>query len=256
MLLLLLFSFFAQAEPLPGVAEGAVANTFSSDSRSPLNHALFPGSTVGKLVGPSGGYCTATLVWRDLIVTAAHCFLDRSGRLQPGTFTFHAGYSRGQSRASSVTLNVWWGTPDAGNPSARDWAIARLEKPLGDSLGWMGIENTTEMDLLTARSYQIGAYSSDYQGGEAAAKQSGCKFVAAREKDIALHNCSTSQGASGAAMFYAAGGKTFIVALNVAEYGDGSGRSLLRIPYSDARANIAIPTKKFYQTLLDAKTRR
>src|SRR5436190_12850064 len=69
-------------EPLP--MGPVLENTFAADDRQVVGSDQAPWSTVGRL---SNG-CTATLIDRQLVLTAAHCVFDEEGRWTADHFTF------------------------------------------------------------------------------------------------------------------------------------------------------------------------
>lgn len=232
------------------------ANVFQNDTRRVITAASSPWSAIGKLRSSDGTYCTATLVARDLILTAAHCIM-KNGAYAKRTYLFQPRYAHGASEESNVNY-FWWGTTDSENWRGRDWAIGRLDTALGDTYGWMGVRNSAASDLLIDRQYYMGAYNDDFQGGEVAAWEKGFHF---RSYDLLegylLHDADMSRGASGAAIFAyddeAKPDSNHVVAISVAEFRDGASKSLVGIPYSDTHANIAVPSSAFYAQFIKAR---
>ena len=77
---------------------------------------------VGKLRDSLGGNCTAFLVGRDLIATAAHCVL-KSNRQDD----FYIGYRDNTFVDHARVVFIWVGTTSTVTKKGQDWALGRLE---------------------------------------------------------------------------------------------------------------------------------
>jgi V8-like Glu-specific endopeptidase len=232
-------------------------NVFQNDSRQPLIAETAPWSAIGKLVSPEGTYCTATLVARNLILTAAHCIM-KNGAYIPRAYTFVPRYSHGGDSKSTIN-HFWWGTTDPENWRGQDWAIARLDTALGDTYGWMGVRNSEASELMMLnKNYYMGAYNEDYQKGEIATWEKGFHFRGnISSEGYLLHDADMSRGASGAAIFAFDDAlkpdSNHVVAISVAEFRDGGSKSLVGVPYTDGHANIAVPSSAFYEQFMKAR---
>jgi V8-like Glu-specific endopeptidase len=256
-------------------------NSFQHDNRKELLEKSAPWSAVGKLFIPAsdkpGTYdsCTASLVGPDLILTNAHCVLDRvagreEGTLIKGGYRFEAQYRAGKSIGGANITKIWVGTHAPWTEIRNDWALLRLDRRLGDDLGWFGVKEVSGddlQDLHNTNYIYMAGYSRDFKNAQAPAWQKDCRFTQffPAEKQL-THNCSGVLGASGSPMFVfkeAGSNEGFIVALHVAEipgvtakgkdkmakYRQKGTGSLLGIPYSDEYGNAAIPAEQFLPTL-------
>jgi protease YdgD len=206
---------------------------------------------VGRLIVPDGTYCTASLVWKNLIITAAHCVF-KEGEFLKGKYQFLLGASSDTSVAESGVSYVWWGTSDSQNNRNLDWAILKIEKPLGVNYGYFGWKASTEENLENIM--QAGYGNLFYQGKSMTGVQecSGRAFFP--ERGLIFHDCDSSTGDSGSPLFQCDDTKTcYIVALHVAEYRDGGKTSLVLDEYSDKNANIAIYTESFAAKLRELR---
>lgn len=222
--------------------------------REPVTQIDGPSQYIGRLELPGGGWCTAGLVHRDLILTAGHCMNTKDGNFIPGRYQFHYGFIDGKAMESSDVTWLRWGT-GSGTPggSANDWAIGALAKPLGDKYGWMGFR-TLPLAQYEEQIVGLTGYSSDFRGGLTAARQRGCGFRGVQYNRMLRTDCNTSVGASGSPIYrqvyYPDGTMAYeVIALWVSEYRGDSPRSLVNIPYSDGHANLAVPAERFAPTL-------
>jgi len=120
-------------------------NIFGDDDRIQYgNYDEYPLCTVGK-VRTNSGTCTGTMIGPNLMLTAQHClecFSD--GSIGGMTFTpaYHDGYA---PYGSAEATNVYWdhripcgvSTMDDGQ-FAFDYVVVKLDKRIGDQVGWMG----------------------------------------------------------------------------------------------------------------------
>lgn len=122
-----------------------------------LLSSTYPYRAIGRLT-MSSGVCTATLIKRSVIVTAAHCIKDfGSGQTSFTNFQFTPGYYRATTVSTAIApYGTWngayvaWPTSwangtDTGSGSARnnDLAVIILAKNnnqfIGDSTGWIAV---------------------------------------------------------------------------------------------------------------------
>lgn len=135
-----LFVLLAAFAPAAGAAaeKNLLPGIGADDRRVPVESTAWPWSAIGRLNTSTGRHCTATLIARDAVVTAAHCVHDpRTARLvRPSTLHFVAGYQRGSYVAHAVGRSIKVAAPArpqavAGiDRVARDWAIVVLDPPL------------------------------------------------------------------------------------------------------------------------------
>jgi len=218
------------------------AYIFGKDSRIPMPTDRLPWSAVGKLTKESAGHCTATLVGRDLILTAGHCFTvlvevsqgdqkakyikDVKGDISGEAFYFFpSGFNVHHNRHSKV---VWVHKSDTyQNPqgfapdssySAQDWALAKLEIPIGESIGFLNVE-TVNVENARQRTFDtclsppckkidplslsLPGYSGDINNGADPFVDNDCRFRDSPNlrhnylTGIVVHDCDMTEGASG-----------------------------------------------------------
>lgn len=189
---------------------------FGHDDRVILDTSLMPWSVIGVLESESGS-CTATLVAPDVLVTAAHCIETDNGVDARQTFTtaFRPG-----GFAASATVIAYLQAPDrfadrssGHEASGTDWALLRLDQPIGDKLGFLGVRPLLatygEQAVLGLQVFQAG-YSWDT--GDNLSGNLGCAFVRVEDGNRVAHNCDTTHGDSGSPLLVREGDLYFIVA--------------------------------------------
>lgn len=100
-----------------------------------------PWEAVGRLDSDTG-FCTATLIAPDLVLTAAHCtYAPRSGQpTAPGDLTFRAGFRNGKAQAVRKVVQIARAAgyvhngPDHGAKVRTDVALLRLATPIASHI--------------------------------------------------------------------------------------------------------------------------
>ena len=210
------------------------------DNRIAMTESTYPWRTIGRLYWSSGskfnlnqaeGYCTATLVRKDLILTNSHCL--RLGRKMltrntykssPKKIFFVANMVEGIYTPNSVamvtTISQYGWETRTDEPLSYDWALLKLDKPLGDTHGYLGWRDLdfTKAEVLRATGSKINltGYSNDFpsadqrsnfglQGkeGQTAGVHMNCNInrnVGEGRDRLLLHDCDSMGGASGSAL--------------------------------------------------------
>lgn len=220
---------------------------FGTDDRVPVTTTKYPWRTLGYLQNLG---CTGTLIYRDLVLTAAHCVVDeRTGRIRQGMSYFIPHLVRGRSVHRAWINYVWWGTSRPNSDRRSDWAILHLEEYLGDKEGWLGIKSTTAETFPNF--ITVAGFSGDFWYGATAGAHINCQT---RRRDIAtgliLNDCDTTRGSSGGPVLSMINGKMTIIGLNVAERRGGNSNSQHWRYYEDQYASVAISSSEFLNTIL------
>jgi len=111
------------ADPSPGIV--------GSDDRVITSDARF--TAVGRLNLSGKGFCTATLIAPQVVMTAAHCtFYRRTGKpIPPDRIHFGAGWWKGKPLVHRLAKHVRRHPGyDASKPMAADIALIVLESPI------------------------------------------------------------------------------------------------------------------------------
>ena len=191
---------------------------FGHDDRIFMDTSIMPWAAVGQITFDAGGACTATLIGDDILITASHCVHDE-GRLSPSG-EFETGYDLPggprTARVVDVFISPEWddarfsGTDEI---DGTDWALVRIDQPLGRTIGHVGIrglvETAGERGALREALYQ-GGYSWDT--GEHLSGNEGCHMTEIFRDGTMAHDCDTTRGDSGSPFMVREGGQYFVVA--------------------------------------------
>ncbi|WP_179953959.1 trypsin-like serine peptidase [Denitrobaculum tricleocarpae] len=114
-----------------------------------VNAREYPWSAIGRLNTGGRGFCTGVLVDAYYVLADAHCLFYRTeGRWwQPNELHFVAGYQRDtnvvHARVSGYELAPGYRAHGGVSLASilNNWALLKLEKPLGHQTGWLGLKN-------------------------------------------------------------------------------------------------------------------
>ncbi|MCW5713030.1 MAG: trypsin-like serine protease [Bauldia sp.] len=188
---------------------------FGRDDRVLMDTTQFPWRVIGTLVGDDGS-CTASLIGPDLLITAAHCIETENGI--NADQVFETAFADGGGVSARVT--EWFVAPSRANdratdfePSQTDWALLRIDRPLGAKLGFLEVRGMESFgDAVLQRPVSQAGYSWDT--GTFLSGNTGCSFLAVEVENTVIHNCDTTHGDSGSPLMFRDGDAFIIVALD------------------------------------------
>jgi V8-like Glu-specific endopeptidase len=234
------------------------------DDRIPMLSRQYPWSAIGRvqwLTENKEYHCTGTLIAEDVVLTNAHCVINPETRKPNQKIAFLPNVINGKpgSQADvSQVVDVLYGTDFGGSElenQTNDWALLKLDKPIGLKYGYLGWKSLPSSTLTAnKKAYIFVGYSGDFPNpnkknyqfftagqGWTASVQSGCSIVR-EERNVLFHDCDTTGGSSGGAIIGVIGNKPYIMALNNAEITNKrSGKGIinlgLKIDFLDKLAN-------------------
>lgn len=171
---------------------------FGRDDRVRVNAQEAPWRFMGRFTNSAEESCTATLIARDVIATAAHCIHTDHGVTAGGLFEPAAGGETANAvaylidgRYDYVRFNT------TSEIDGLDWALIRLDRPLGDRLGFAGVRNLTGDGLATARAAALYQAGYSWDTGDLLSANIGCHLVRIHADNTFAHECDTTRGDSG-----------------------------------------------------------
>jgi len=218
------------------------------DNREPVLSEKFPWAAIGRIDrvinGEEIGQCTGTLIGRDLVLTNSHCLFytnpDNNQIYPINQIVFKPSMIENDFVDKATVIERVAGWNDDFNNDSKDWALLKIDQPLGDKYGYLGWRalDFSDSNVLNTLHNQVtlAGYSGDYptrqQKAEAnlsgeemgtAAVHTECniegssealgisispddglaRYGATREQVIEgliIHNCDTTGGASGSAI--------------------------------------------------------
>lgn len=170
---------------------------------------------VGRLDIAGGGFCSATLIEDDLVVTAAHCVYNmNTGQAHaPENMTFRAGLRDGKAaahvRVAKVAAHPKF-NPRAASSYANisnDAALLRLEKPVQV---YQLNPFALHQDRVVRGPVSIVSYGRNRS--EAQSRQNECQMKE-RQGAVLVFDCDVTYGSSGAPVFTQMNGRAKIMAV-------------------------------------------
>jgi hypothetical protein len=143
----------AQNEPIAATpahmpATGRLAPVVDRNGRMVVEALEYPWSAIGRINTGGRGFCTGVLIGPRLALASARCLFNATrGRWwQPSDIYFVAGYQRDQSvirsrvRAYEIAPDFVPGAVNTFANIANNWALLRLDTPIGYAAGWLAVQ--------------------------------------------------------------------------------------------------------------------
>ncbi|WP_019961047.1 trypsin-like serine peptidase [Woodsholea maritima] len=191
---------------------------FGHDDRELLPTDQFPWSVIGQ-IHMGDGECTATLIARDILITAAHCIMDDEGHARAvGEFVTGMALRKGGYRAeiTDYLLAERWDNDRFENSQridGLDWALLKIDQPLGDELGFVTPLALVE-DRGRRRARQVTLYQAGYSWDTEPnlSGHQGCSIARINRDNTMAHECDTTRGDSGSPFLIQDNDQWFVVA--------------------------------------------
>jgi V8-like Glu-specific endopeptidase len=223
------------------------ASTYKS-SRQKADTSQMPAQAVGLLELGDGGYCTASVVGSDVILTAAHCLFDSDDKIVKAR-RFRAAYADGMAIAEAGIRDQFV-SPDfdiarifaSDGMEGHDWAFLRLDRAIGDKTGVLAIKQMSlqELDrMMGSQQYQLVRVG--YGSSKKLTMQTGCNLAHVWDDNTYAHLCHIEPGDSGSPDLLLENGSYSIIGIDEAI-----------IDIRDVkRANVAVSSAAFANALPD-----
>lgn len=191
---------------------GANAQALETLSTADMNRGY---EAVGRLNFGDRGFCTASLVTSDVVITAAHCLYDKhtGERVPAEEIEFQAGLRYGRAEAYRGIRRVVihpdydFGESERLDLIGADIALLELDRPVrnGNVLPFR-----TQIRVREGQTVQVVSYAKDR--ADAPSREGACE-VLTRDADILVLSCSVDFGSSGAPVFVEHEGERRIVSV-------------------------------------------
>jgi V8-like Glu-specific endopeptidase len=228
----------------------AWAAGFGSDRRIPAP-PIPPYTAAVRVKVNQGSIGCGFLVGPDLMVTAGHVVSDEQGKAYSDVVV-ECGVTNDKPTHTAGVKEVFVRpSRDLDPASGDDWALVRLDRPIGLYYGWAECQNLSQEELRDLPVELVG-----FAGVEDEAREEFANFQTAYAcpgslrdvgPNIVFHDCAMWGGGSGSAILASYAGKLRVVAVNTAGV-DVQGEVLpngFRRTYSKELANIAVPVRRF-----------
>ncbi|WP_421655216.1 trypsin-like serine peptidase [Leptothermofonsia sp. ETS-13] len=208
------------------------------DDRVPMVSRKFPWSAIGRIEGVAAEgkrySCTGTLIAKNIVLTNAHCVVNPNTHRVSRSLKFKPNLINGvlQDEADVGIVQAYYYATDfkgeADVVDVNDWAVLKLDKPLGQKYGFLGWKTAPSTEFMkVSKKLALVGYSADfpkapksYSGleltagpGLTAGVHQGCSIIG-EKGGLLLHDCDSKGGASGGPILTKIDGDYYVIALH------------------------------------------
>ncbi len=204
---------------------------------------VYPWTAVGRFNKAGRGHCTATVVAPKIVVTSAHCLINRNtgGYMPPESLHFVAGWDRGEYIFHSVAAEIH---PAPGHDPLRkstvhavvyDWALIVLEDDPSPTTGIVRPAAYTEDIFWKLRKAKTVFTQAGYSGdrGQVLTAHPACLMLGfTKGLKIAEYQCQAVPGDSGSPIVFSDGKEYRLAAVHAAHTKNRLGGKGFAVPSS------------------------
>lgn len=215
----------------------------AGDVRVKADSRVYPWTAVGRFNKAGRGHCTATVVAPKIVVTSAHCLIDRNtgGYMAPDKLHFVAGWDRGEYIFHSIASEIH---PAPGHDPLRkstvravvyDWALIVLEEDPSPTTGIVRPAPYTEDIFWKLRKAKTVFTQAGYSGdrGQVLTAHPACLMLGfTKGLKVAEHGCQAVPGDSGSPIVYSDGKEYRLAAVHAAHTKNRLGGKGFAVPSS------------------------
>ena len=176
---------------------------FGHDDRMLMDTSAYPWRAIGEITLGDSGKCTATLVARDVIITAAHCITTEDGVSARGEFKAGASAPGGPFHAQ---ITGYFISPrfnrrqfdTSRDVDGLDWALLRIDAPLGDTLGFVSVADAlSPLQPAALQALKLAQAGYSWDTGVHLSGSTDCSPISHFANNTFSHTCDTTHGDSG-----------------------------------------------------------
>lgn len=227
----------------------------AGDVRVKADSRVYPWTAVGRFNKAGRGHCTATVVAPKIVVTSAHCLINRNtgGYMPPESLHFVAGWDRGEYIFHSVAAEIH---PAPGHDPLRkstvhavvyDWALIVLEDDPSPTTGIVRPAAYTEDIFWKLRKAKTIFTQAGYSGdrGQVLTAHPACLMLGfTKGLKIAEHQCQAVPGDSGSPIVFSDGKEYRLAAVHAAHTKNRLGGTGFAVPSSSFLKMLETLSKK------------
>ncbi len=227
----------------------------AGDVRVKADSRVYPWTAVGRFNKAGQGHCTATVVAPKIVVTSAHCLINRltGGYMSPASLHFVAGWDRGEEIFHSVAAEIH-PAPDH-DPLRKstiravvyDWALIVLEDDPSPTTGIIRPAAYTKDIFWKLRKAKTVFTQAGYSGdrGHILTAHPACLILGFNKSfKVVEHQCQAVPGDSGSPIIFSDGKEYRLAAVHAAHTKNRLGGKGFAVPSSSFMPLLETLTKK------------